>query len=369
MTLRQLEISTSQGRIDVEFSKLTVLTGSPNAGKSSLLKIINKIFENIDKVYQKVKITKKSIIKISIEIPQDKLKIIKRRFSKIWKVDLSDWDGTVQIIYNIDKDTYETIFKIPIVDEPIFQVSYRDGEKTIIKKPIEVEIKDKSVSILDIIKSIRDMPQTHLFSTYEEELEIILGLIESIVTSLKSVKIYRIGPYIDYSSCIDMRDVWSIYSDDYVGIHGENTLVALSRAFADGRLWPNLAKLLSYLEKIGISRVRCGIVNGKLSITYISDEGLVTCPELSCSIRSLITYYTQLMLAQKNSILMIDNFDYCLNEDTCRVLIPMFKDCLSRNVQIILEVHSRDIVSILTRDAGFREIKIDSRVPTYIKFA
>ncbi len=368
MTLRKLEIDTPQGSLNMEFSELTILTGNSGIGKSSILKLISKIFESIDKVYTKHESNKKISIKSILSIPAERAKVIKKRFSKIWNIDLNDWDNSVLISYKVDKEFCETIIKIPIIDEPILHTVYRGGNEILLRKPIEVEIKEYKNNIIELLKYVKNMPQTQLFPSYEEELNIALKLIENIVTSLKSVKIYRIGPYIDYSSCVDMRDLWSIYSDDYVGIHGENTLVVLARAFADGRLWPDLAKLLSYLEKIGISRVRCGIVNGKLSITYVGDEGLIICPELPCTIRTLITYYIQVLLSQKNSIILIDNFDFCMSEDTCKVLTGTFKQCIHKNVQVIAEVHNKDIAKILVEDVGFREIRIENKIPTLIKY-
>ncbi|NPA69580.1 MAG: hypothetical protein GXO26_02120 [Crenarchaeota archaeon] len=365
--LRILEIETPQGALKMEFTRNTILVGEPCSGKSMLLKLIHKTLENIDKIRPVIgRTSRKFSLKMIIEIPQEHVRHIVRRFQKIWNIDLSSWDRRILIAESIDKSRYEYVLKISMVDEPILHVVSRDSS-LLIRKPIDMELKVSVEKIQDLMKTIRELPQAHMFSTYEEEILLMTDLIDSIVTSLKELKIYRIGPYIDYSTCINITDIVETSEDTYIGIHGEKTLLVLSRVFADGRYWPYLARLLSYLEKNGLSRARCGIVDKKLTLTYIMDGELITCPEISCSIRSLIAYYVQILVAEKGSIILIDNFDYCLTDESCKILTSLIKS-LGKNLQIIAEVHNEKMINILEKEGGFTIIKIPRELAHHIKY-
>ncbi len=351
----------------MEFSRNTILVGEPCSGKSMILKLIHRTLENVDKVRPSVsRLNRKLGLKLTIEIPQEHVKHIVRRFQKTWNIDLSSWDRKIVIAESIDKSRYEYVLKLSMVDEPILHVIYRENS-IIIRRPVDMELKATVEKVQDLMKTIRELPQTHMFSTYEEEILLMTDLIELLMKSIKELKIYRIGPYIDYSTCINISDIVEVSDDTYIGIHGEKTLLVLSRIFADGRYWPYLAKLLSYLEKNGLSRARCGIVDKKLTLTYVMDGELVICPEISCSIRSLIAYYVQILTAERGSIILIDNFDYCITEESCKILINLLRS-LGKNIQIIAEVHNEKIIDILQKEGGFNIIKIPRELVHHIKY-
>jgi len=365
--LRSLEIESPHGAVKMEFSRNTILVGEPCSGKSMILRTIHKVLENVDKLRPCVgKPNRKVGIRMTLEIPAEHVKHIVKRFQKLWNVDLSSWDRRIVIAESVDRSRYEYVLKMSMIDEPILHVISRDSS-LLIRRPIDMELKSFPEKILDLTRTIRELPQAHMFSTYEEEILLMTDLIELIVRSLKGIKIYRIGPYIDYSTCIDIMDIVGTTEETYVGIHGEKTLLVLSRVFADGRYWPYLAKLLSHLEKSGLSRARCGIVNRKLTLTYVMDGELITCPEISCSIRSLIAYYVQVLVAERGSMMLIDNFDYCLTEESCKLLLSLLKS-LGKNIQIIAEVHNENMVKILEKEGGFTIINVPRGLVHHIKY-
>ncbi len=365
--LRALEIESPYGAQRLEFSRYTFLKGSPSTGKSYILRIIYSIFHNIDKIRVDLgRRNRRVSIKLTIELPQEIARHIVRRLERSWNIDLSDWDRRVLVSVSSEKSRSEYVLKMSIIDEPILQIVTRD-DIIVIRRPVNIELKNTIDNVRELMKTVRELPQTHMFSTYEEEIHLMTDLVDSIISSIRQVKIYRIGPYIDYQTCIDVTELKENIDDDYIGRHGENTLLVLSRTFADGRSWSYLAKLLSYLERNGISRTRCGIVNSKLTLTYILDGELMICPELSCTIKSLLAYYVQILAAERGSILLIDNFDYCMTEDACRLIINLIKS-LNKNIQLIVEIHNEKMADILEKEGKFTPIEVPRELIHYIKY-
>jgi len=365
--LRALEIESPHGTQRLELSRLTILNGEPCTGKSTILRIIERTFKNIDKLGPGIaRPGRKISIKMTVELPQDSARNLIRRLQRSWNIDLSDWDRRVIISTSTERSRYEYVLKISMINEPILHVIMRDNV-TAVRRPVDIELKSSPETVRDLVRSIRELPQAHMFSTYEEEICLMSDLIELIVESLRSVRVYSVGPYVDYPTCIDVKDLAETMDSTYVGAHGERTLLVLSRVFADGRAWSSLARLLSYLEKIGLSRVRCGLVEGKLTLTYVLDGELMICPELSCTLRSLIAYYVQILAAERGSIILIDNFDYCMTESACRALIMLLKST-SKNVQLIAEVHDSKLAELLQREGGFASIDVPRDMVHCIKY-
>ncbi|GEM_PF-5197778 len=350
MILTSIRVVTEQREYRLDnICPITVITGSSPSGKSRLLQIINKFVNNIDKMF--LHIDGVSRLDVMLRLPEEATYRIKRKYDRKWDIDLSEWAGDVRLIYNIQQSLNEFICQVE--GETVLHVVKRVADDTVvtnIRRPVSIELKSNVNTVQELYKIINESPHAHLLSEFEELLLVSTEFCKDVVEALHiNTRALLIGPYVDYLTCVEPSD-----NDDelYVGQHGENTVRVLASLFVDGRVWPSLAKMISLLERMGIKRLRCGYRNGKIAISCLSPKGeLVICPELPCSVKTLITYYTQLIAAPKYSIILIDNFDYCLSQSICEAFPRLLKDCvISKKCQIIAEVHNSDNVKCLATE-------------------
>ncbi len=328
---------------------VTILTSTTPSGKSTLLRVLYDFLVSVDRIFAPIQNVDR--VDISLKIPDEATEKLRKKYSRKWDVELEDWDGNVKIVKNFQHNHKEFILYVD--NEIVFHAVQRLSEDeviTSIRRPVSIDLKTDTDSIGELYHIICKTPQAQLFSEYEELLLLGSEFCKDVLQYLKdNVKVYLIGPYIDYGTCADPV---SIADEHYVGRHGENTILVLASLFTDGRVWPELAQLISTLEKMGIKRLRCGYRSGKIALSCLTKHNeLVVCPELPCSVKVLITYYTQLLALPKYSIVLIDNFDYCMYGDTCQAIAKFIRNVVTRKkCQLIVELHNKDLVKCLVSE-------------------
>ena len=346
MLLTRLKVRNLYGlNTQVDFAPITIITGRTSSGKSLILNIVSSIIKKFQDRNLKLNLFKNSYLEIEFEIPEE---LRRRIIKKVNEVDLSFWNGKFSIVIEVN-DHIDQCIKIE--NEVVLHiVQYQDS--IYIRRPIETTLKDFQYNdyLIFNINFLKERIPDYvtIFSESEQILSITFKLVTELIDFLKNINCIFIGPYIDYNTCLDVQE----YLSNYVGKHGEYTTYVLAKVFSNPKMLNYVKFLSKILSGFGIKNFRVGWFGNKISMAYIDKFGnVITCPEISCQIKTLITIFTQLVTLDHYSILIIDNADYCLTDETLNVLSKVIKSILSeKKIQLILELHNQEFTKHFTQE-------------------
>ncbi|WP_243674682.1 hypothetical protein [Vulcanisaeta distributa] len=179
-----------------------------------------------------------------------------------------------------------------------------------------------------------------LVSSASEDYDTALTVIKVLREYLSSVGVYRMGPYIDFRGG-RVKNIDVSYTD-FVGEHGEHVVEVLSQLFTDPRRDQDVRLLRKIFSELGFRNFRAGWYGGDLVLSYIDRRGgLVHIgDELPCHMKTILALTTQLLVARKPSLILIENADFCLGEGLGNVITKLLSNYIDGK-QLIMEVRNK----------------------------
>jgi hypothetical protein len=319
--------------IGFDLGPLTLITGSPGSGKSIILELIWRVFRGLRSKVNLGDLSRVGDSRIDLTIALDDW--VKRRLGEVGFT-----GDSVTISVGIDGDAYVQVVRVG--DREVLVSEYRGGISRV-KYPIDVEVQDSSVLLNPDGLTPREQA-LQLVGSASEDYESALTVIKALRDYLLSIGTYRVGPYIDFRG--ESRNLNEV-DRDYVGEHGEYVVEILSQLFTDPRRDADVRFLRKLLGELGIRNFRAGWYGGRLVLSYIDRRGIAHIgDELPCHVKTILALTTQLIMAKKQSVILLENADYCLGEGLGRIITKLLSGYVNGK-QVIMEVRSKWLIDEL----------------------
>lgn len=314
----------------LDLGPLTLITGSPGSGKSMVIELLWRVFRGLRDRVAFNDLPRVGDSRIDVTVMLDEW--VRRRLEEV------GYSGDTATI-SIDIDDNAQVQVVKVGDKEVLVSEYRDGMSRV-KYPVDTEVKDSSL-LLNPEGLVPKGQALQLVGSASEDYEATLTVIKALRDYLLSVGAYKLGPYIDF------RGESRRPSDevrDFVGEHGEYVVEALSQLFADPRRDPDVRFLRKVLGELGIRNFRAGWYGGRLVLSYIDRKGVTHMgDELPCHVKTILALTTQLMIARKRAVILLENADYCLSEGLGQVITRLLSNYID-DKQVIMEVRSKWLI-------------------------
>ena len=310
----------------IELGPLTVITGSPGSGKSMIIELVWRVFRGIrDRLFLE-DLVRVGDARVDVTITLDDR--VRKRLEEV------GYQGdSVTISVEFD-DGYTGVVKVG--DREVIVTELKDGVSRV-KYPLDVEVADTSMLLNPDGLSPKGQA-LQLVGSASEDYESALSVVKALRDYLLSVGIYRIGPYIDFRGRVKGSD--TSYTD-FIGEHGEHIVEILSQLFTDPRRDSDVRFLRKILGELGLRNFRAGWYNGELVISYIDRRGLVHIgDEPPCHVKTILALMTQLIVARRPSLILLENADYCLSEGLGNTVTKLLSNYIDSK-QLIMEVRNK----------------------------
>ncbi len=282
-----------------ELTPLTFVTGT---GKSFLINSIYRILANIGNKIPKLYYDN---FLITITIKERKFTLQKNR--NIYRQILEGGGKRIVFEHGVVKGT--TINRI--------------------SEPFELTIKNA-----DILMPFVEVNE-HVSILADEEIESVNKIVEEFRSAF-SLKVVLLGPYLDPRSSYDLSKATATLRPDGRNLVGILSMLALRDPDAYDRL-RGLFRKKGVKLAVGLSRK--GLLAGYAYINGVR----IPISRLPCSLKAALVVTTA--VATKPDLLLVDNFDYCFNEQLADVLSRYIDEQISRG-QIVAELHRSDIAEL-----------------------
>ncbi len=312
--------------VNIETGPLTVITGPPGSGKSMIIELLWRVFRGIrDRVILE-DLSRVGEARVEITISLDDR--VKRKLEEV------GYSGdNISISVGFD-DGY--VSAVRVGEREVMVVELRNGVSRV-KYPLDVEVADASV-LLNPDGLTPKGQALQLVSSASEDYDTALTVIKVLREYLSSVGVYRMGPYIDFRGRV--KNVNASYTD-FIGEHGEHVVEVLSQLFTDPRRDQDVRFLRKIFSELGFRNFRAGWYGGDLVLSYIDRRGLVHIgDELPCHMKTILALTTQLLVARKPSLILIENADFCLGEGLGNIITKLLSNYIDGK-QLIMEVRNK----------------------------
>ncbi|WP_054857260.1 ATP-binding cassette domain-containing protein [Vulcanisaeta sp. JCM 16159] len=327
MLITRLNIKGFNGvNVNIETGPLTVITGPPGSGKSMIIELLWRVFRGIrDRVILE-DLSRVGEARVEITISLDDR--VKRKLEEV------GYSGdNISISVGFD-DGY--VSAVRVGEREVMVVELRNGVSRV-KYPLDVEVADASV-LLNPDGLTPKGQALQLVSSASEDYDTALTVIKVLREYLSSVGVYRMGPYIDFRGRV--KNVNASYTD-FIGEHGEHVVEVLSQLFTDPRRDQDVRFLRKIFSELGFRNFRAGWYGGDLVLSYIDRRGLVHIgDELPCHMKTILALTTQLLVARKPSLILIENADFCLGEGLGNIITKLLSNYIDGK-QLIMEVRNK----------------------------
>ncbi len=325
-------------RIDMELNSITVLFGRKPSGKSLLMKTLYRVLSSLSNLEGLKSLPPELTITMTLKVSERARREICTYFRSHWNESIDAWSGRVILSLNRGKDTVEYLIKLPELEEPLLHIFYSE-ERVEVRRPIRVELNPTVRNVEEIYRNIIDKPEIAAISDAHNIVRIVFEFILKILDSLRSIKKVYVNACNDFKTCIRL---------DEFDLHRDSVL-ALSASLLTR---PRIAlRLLSYLNqaarKANLEGMSIGIINEFITFTVQRGDEIVTCPDLPCSLKAYINLVVNLLCLDRDSILFIENFDYCLAEEHIRTIALLLREVAQRGCQVVLECRLSDVLLAL----------------------
>ncbi|AEA11981.1 hypothetical protein TUZN_0485 [Thermoproteus uzoniensis 768-20] len=297
--ISHVALQLGERKISGELTPLTFVTGS---GKSVFINSIYLILSNIGSKIPKIYYNKFSI---SIKINNKVFSLQKN--GKIYRQIFEDGGRKVAIEYGV-----------------------LDGSRiSRVMEPFELAIKNA-----DILMPQVDVAE-HVSILADEEVEEVNRLLGEFRKTF-SLKAILLGPYIDPKTFHDAAKATGVLKPDGSNLVGVLARLALKAPDAYDRLRASFRKKGI---KLAVGLARGGVLAG---VAYIGGAK-IPISRLPCSLKAALALATAVIA--KPDLLLVDNFDYCFNENVAEILSSYLNEQISRG-QIVAEIHRPDIAEL-----------------------
>ncbi len=314
----------------INLMPVTLITGTPGSGKSRLINILWSTFSNIG---GNVKAKINWLGRVSIMI---RAGINNEIAGKITGLELKDTEAHLEYIIEHNGRSLRQIIK---TRDKTLLVTEADDSRSMITHPIEAPVTDAWNLAGEDTLRVPEGEASVLISSNEKVLESSRALMNLIRSELLNHKVHMLGPYFEYES----KDQ-SLSHVESLGKNGEGAIRALAEIFMNPKFDSDVGLLRKAMAKLGYRSLRVGLFNGSLTLGFRDSKGIYRIgAQLPCHLRTILAVSTQVILMNRGDILLVDNLDYCMNNETWDVLMGLLAD-LARDKYIIAEVHNYELV-------------------------
>ncbi|ABW01826.1 ATP-binding protein [Caldivirga maquilingensis] len=314
----------------INLMPVTLITGAPGSGKSRLINILWNTFSNMG-VNAKSKIN--WLGKVSIMV---RVRINDESAGKVTGLELKDPEAHLEYVIEYNGKSLRQIIK---TSDKALLVLEADDSRSMITHPIEAPVADAWSLISEDALRVPEGEASVLISSNEDALEssrVLMGLIRG---ELMNHRVHMLGPYFEY----DGKEQ-SLSHVDNIGRNGDGVIRALAEIFMNPRFDSDVGLLRKAMAKLGYRSLRVGLFNGNVALGFRDSKGnyRIGAP-LPCHLRTILAVSTQVMLMNRGDILLVDNLDYCMSNETWDVLMSLLAE-LAKDKYIIAEVHNYELV-------------------------
>ncbi|WP_291764456.1 hypothetical protein [Caldivirga sp. UBA161] len=314
----------------INLMPVTLITGAPGSGKSRLINILWNTFSNMG-VNAKSRIN--WIGKVSVMV---RVKINDELTSKVTGLELKDSEVHLEYVVEHNGNSLRQIIKTS--DKALLVLEANDS-KSMMTHPIEASVADAWSLIGEDALKIPEGEASVLLSGNENALEssrVLMGLIRG---ELMNHRVHILGPYFEYDS-----KEQSLSHIENISRNGEGVIRALAEITMNPKFDNDVGLLRKAMAKLGYRSLRVGLFNGNLALGFRDSKGNYRIGvQLPCHLRTILAVSTQVILMNRGDILLVDNLDYCMNNETWGVLMSLLAD-LAKDKYIIAEVHNYELV-------------------------
>ena len=314
----------------INLMPVTLITGAPGSGKSRLINILWNTFSNMG-ANAKSKINWFGKVSVMVRV-----KISDELAGKVTGLELKEPEIHLEYVIEHDGKSLRQIIK---TSDKALLVLEADDSRSMITHPIEAPVTDAWNLIGEDTLRVPEGESSVLISSNEDTLEssrVLMGLIRG---ELMNHRVHILGPYFEY----DGKEQ-SLSHVDNIGRNGEGVIRALAEIFMNPRFDSDIGLLRKAMAKLGYKSLRVGLFNGNVALGFRDSKGNYRIgTQLPCHLRTILAVSTQVILMNRGDILLVDNLDYCMSNETWDVLMSLLAD-LAKDKYIIAEVHNYELV-------------------------
>ncbi len=314
----------------VNLMPVTLITGAPGSGKSRLINILWNILSNIG---ANAKSRINWIGKVSVMV---RVRVNNELTSKVTGLESSDAEVHLEYVVEHSGKSLRQIIK---TSDKALLVLEADDSRSMITHPIEAPVANAWSLIGEDALKIPEGEASVLLSGNEDALEssrLLIGLIRG---ELMNHRVYILGPYFEY----DGKEQ-SFNHVESIGKNGEGVIRALAEITVNPKFDNDVGLLRKAMAKLGYRSLRIGLLNGNLALGFRDSKGNYRIGvQLPCHLRTILAVSTQVILMNRGDILLVDNLDYCMSNETWDILMSLLAD-LAKDKYIIAEVHNYELV-------------------------
>lgn len=326
----------------VNLMPVTLITGPPGSGKSRLLNII---WNTLSGIGGDAKVNINWLGKVSITL---RVAISGSLEDKFTKLGLKSGEEHIEYIIEHGGKSLKQVIKS---GNNTLLVLEADGSRSMMTHPIEVPVINAWGLISDDSIKVPEHEASILIGSNEELLESLRTLVEVVKNELINHRVHVMGPYFEYD--INERRLDHV---NEIGRNGEGVIRALAEAFMDPKLNNEIGLLRKALAKLGYKSFRVGLFNGALTIGFMDSRGIFRVGRpLPCHLKTMLAVLTQVILMNKGDLLLIDNLDYCMSNESWDVLMSTLTE-LAKDKFIIAEVHNYELAKRISMNSAIYSI-------------